>query len=311
MLRNQIVLGAGGSVGNALAKELTKYSDKIYLYSRNPKKVNDDDILIQGDLLNKEQTNAALKGMDVAYLMVGLPYNSKIWERDFLKIVMNVVDACKSHKVPLVFFDNVYMYDSEQFFNLVEETPIKDMGRKGTVRAIIARTLLSEIKKNDINILIARAADLYGKNTENSMFNNLVAKRIFKGKKANWLIDADKKHALTLTSDAAKAVALLGNSHHAYNQVWHLPTDKACTANELVSKIGLIFEKSAKMQVMSRFMVKLLGIFIPGLKESQELLYQFDSHYIFNSSKFEKEFFKPTPIDEGLKELMENIKSNQ
>ena len=311
MLQNQIILGSGGSVGNALAKELTKYSDTIYLYSRNPKKVNDDDILIQGNLLNKEQTTAALKGMDIAYLMVGLPYNSKIWERDFLKIVLNVVDACKFHKVPLVFFDNVYMYDSEQFFNLVEQTPIKDRGRKGTVRAIIARTLLSQIKKNDINILIARAADLYGKDTKNSMFNNQVIKRIFEGKKANWLIDADKKHALTLTSDAAKAIALLGNSHHAYNQVWHLPTDKAYTANELVAKIGTLTKETAKLSIISSAMVKFLGIFISGLKESQELLYQFESDYIFNSSKFEKEFFKPTPIDEGLKELIDTIHNNK
>ena len=308
MFKNQIILGAGGSVGNALAKELKSYADKVHLYSRNPKKVNDDDVLIHGDLLNKEQTNVALQGMDVAYLMVGLPYNSKIWERDFLKIVLNVIDACKFHKVPLVFFDNVYMYDSENFFNLIEETPIKDMGRKGTVRAIIARTLISEIKKNNINILIARSADLYGKDTENSVFNNLVVKRILEGKKANWLLDANKRHAFTLTSDAAKAVALLGNTNFAYNQVWHLPTDTSYTINELIAKIETIIDKPVKLQVMSRFMIKFLSTFISGLRESQELLYQFDSDYVFNSSKYETTFIKPTPLEVGLKELINSIK---
>ena len=81
--------------------------------------MNIDDYLIKGNLLDREQTTNALKNMDVAYLTVGLPYNSKIWERDFVKIVENVIAGCKLHKVPLVFFDNVYMYDSEYFSDLM------------------------------------------------------------------------------------------------------------------------------------------------------------------------------------------------
>ena len=36
----QVILGAGGAIGNDLARELTKYTDKIRLASRNPKKIN-------------------------------------------------------------------------------------------------------------------------------------------------------------------------------------------------------------------------------------------------------------------------------
>jgi putative NADH-flavin reductase len=112
MRNNQIILGAGGSIGNALAKELKSYTENITLFSRNPKKINIDDKLISGDLLDVLQTENALKNMDIAYLVVGLPYNTKIWERDFSKIVENVIKGCKIHKVPLVFFGScIYMYD--------------------------------------------------------------------------------------------------------------------------------------------------------------------------------------------------------
>ena len=143
------------------------------------------------------------------------------------------------------------------------------------------------------------------------MFNNLVVNRILQGKKANWLIDADKKHALTLTSDAAKAIALLGNVNYTYNQVWHLPTDTAYTANELAAKIESIIEQPAKIQVMSNFMVKFISNFNSGLRESKELLYQFDRDYVFNSSKFQNAFpnSKPTPIKQGLKELINQKKA--
>jgi nucleoside-diphosphate-sugar epimerase len=305
MRNNQIILGAGGSVGNALARELKSYTENIILFSRNPKKINGNDILISGDLLNQEQTTSALKNIDVAYLVVGLPYNTKIWERDFLKIVENVIFGCKRHKVPLVFLDNVYMYDPEYFEELDEDTPYKIVSKKGAVRTAIARLIDREIKNNEINILVARSADFYGKDVKNSMFNEQVVKKIQQNKKANWFLDVNKKHSLTLVSDAAKAIAVLGNTNSAYNQAWHLPTDTAYTANELVQKIATITGKPAKIQPISLFLIKILSWFIPPVKESIELLYQYNQDYVFNSSKFEKAFnIKPTSIDEGLKQMI-------
>jgi nucleoside-diphosphate-sugar epimerase len=307
MRNNQIILGAGGSVGNALAKELKSHSKNIILFSRNPKKVNIDDKLISGDLLDAIQTENALKNMDIAYLVVGLPYDIKIWERDFLKIVQNVIEGCKIHKVPLVFLDNVYMYDPEYFEDLHEDAPLKIVSKKGAVRTEIANLINNEIKNNEINILVARSADFYGKEVKNSMFNEQVIKRIQEGKKANWFLDANKKHSLTLVSDAAKAIALLGNRNSAYNQVWHLPTDKAYTANELVQKISAITGKPAKIQVASRFMISILSWFIPAVKETKELLYQYENDYDFKSTKFENAFIvKPSTIDEGLKQILNN-----
>lgn len=36
----QTILGANGTIGSLLASELTTYTDRIRLVSRNPKKVN-------------------------------------------------------------------------------------------------------------------------------------------------------------------------------------------------------------------------------------------------------------------------------
>jgi nucleoside-diphosphate-sugar epimerase len=305
MNNQQIILGAGGIIGSLLAKDLKKYTNQVQLFSRNPKKINDDDVLISGNLLNAEQTAEAIKNNDVAYLMVGLPYKTKVWEKDFLQIVKNVIDGCKLHKVPLVFFDNVYMYDPDCFENLTEETPIKIVSKKGAVRAAIVALLNEEIKRNNINILIARSADFYGENCKNSMFNNQVLNKIVQNKKANWFLDANKKHALTFVKDASFATALLGNTNSAYNQVWHLPTDKAYTATELIEKISVITEKPAKIQVVSKFMISVLSWFFSSIKESKELLYQYDRHYNFNSSKFEIAFnVKPTSIEEGLEQII-------
>jgi uncharacterized protein YbjT (DUF2867 family) len=70
----QTILGAGGIIGKELAKNLPKYTDRIRLVSRNPKKVNLTDDLFSADLLDTRQTLHAVHGSEVVYLTAGLPY---------------------------------------------------------------------------------------------------------------------------------------------------------------------------------------------------------------------------------------------
>ena len=58
-------------------------------------------------------------------------------------------------------------------------------------------------------------------------------------------------------------------------------------------------------------MIKLTGLFNTQIKELYEMLYQNESDYIFDSTKFEKHFsFTPTPYEEGIKEATEFAKSS-
>jgi hypothetical protein len=50
------------------------------------------------------------------------------------------------------------------------------------------------------------------------------------------------------------------------------------------------------------WLLKVLGIFIPILREMPEMMYQYDRDYFFDSSKFDKRFkFKTTTYREGVK----------
>ena len=53
-------------------------------------------------------------------------------------------------------------------------------------------------------------------------------------------------------------------------------------------------------------MLRLIGLFVPVMREFVEMLYQYDRDYDFNSSKFENEFdFKPTSYEDGISEIIE------
>jgi len=300
----QVILGSGGAIGNGLAKELLKYTHEIRLASRNPKKVNDSDKLLICDLTKPDEVDAAVKGCKVAYLTVGLKYTLETWGEQWPLIMKNVIDACKKHKTRLVFFDNIYMYHPDKLNPMTEETEVKPSSKKGQVRALIAQLVLDEIRTGKLEALIARAADFYGPGITNSVFNEVVFKNLKAGKKANWFCSLNYLHNFTFTPDAAKATALLGNTDSAYNQVWHLPTVSPVTGKEWIEKTATELGVEAKTQVASKFIIQIMGIFNPIMKEFVEMLYQWNRDYNFDSSKFETVFkIKPTSIDEGISQI--------
>lgn len=301
----QVILGSGGAIGNDLAKELNTNKSKIRLASRSPKKINTDDELIICDLTKQDNVEKAVKGCDVAYLTVGLPYRSKIWQEQWPVVMKNTISACKKHQTKLVFFDNIYMYHPNKLNPMNEETEVSPCSKKGKVRAEIAQLVLDEMESGALDAMIVRAADFYGPGVKNSVLNEVVFNNLKSGKKANWFCSVNHLHNFTYTPDAAKATALLGNTATAYGQIWHLPTAAPVTGKQWIEKIALELGVKPKTQVASRFIIRAMGLFNPIMKELVEMLYQYDRDYNFDSSKFENTFhFKATPIDEGIKQVI-------
>lgn len=304
----KVILGSGGAIGKDLAKELNTFSGKIRLASRSPQKINSDDELIVCDLTKPEDVDNAVKGCEVAYLTVGLSYRLKTWQQQWPVVMKNTISACKHHNTKLVFFDNIYMYHPNKLNPMTEETEVSPVSKKGKVRAEIAQMILDEIKSGNLKAMIVRAADFYGPGIKNSLLNEIVFNNLKAGKKANWFCSLNNLHNFTFTPDAAKATALLGNTVSAYGQIWHLPTAAPITGKEWIDKIANEFGVKPKTQIASKFIIQMMGLFNPVMKEFVEMLYQYDRDYNFDSSKFENVFnIKPTAIDEGIKQVVRAI----
>lgn len=297
----QTILGSTGVIGKELVKALPQYTNKIRLVSRNPKKVNEGDELVSANLLNSEEILKAIEGSEVVYLTAGIQYDINVWRRDWPIIMKNVVDACKKNKSKFVFFDNVYSYGKVDGW-MTEETPVKPDSEKGKVRAKLNEMIMNEVKRGNLKVLIAKAADFYGPNTALSFVNLMVFENYKKGKKAQWFIDVNKKHSFTYTPDAGKGTAILGNTESAYNQIWHLPTNKnALTGKEFIELAAKAMGVKPEYMVVKKWMVQMLGLFNKVIKESYEMLYQNEFDYLFDSTKFEKAFnYKPISYEEGI-----------
>jgi nucleoside-diphosphate-sugar epimerase len=295
------ILGTGGAIGVELVSELAARGRRIRLVSRNPKSSAGPDQVVSADLANLDQTIKAVAGSQVAYLLVGLKYDVRIWRELWPRIMNNVIEACKRARSKLVFFDNVYAY-GRVVGPMIEQTPFNPCSRKGEIRAQIASTLLNEVSKGNLTALIARSADFYGPRVRTSVANLLVLDKFAEAAKASWLVNDAVRHSWTFTRDAGKSLALLAESDSAWNQTWHVPTaPNPPTGSEFIETAAKAFGVEPKYRVLSRPLIKVAGFFNSDIRESYEMLYQYDSEYLFDSTKFSATFrIGPTAYGAGI-----------
>ena len=299
----QAILGANGVIGRELSRHLLDYTERIRQVSRSPRAVNPTDEVFSADLLDAEATANAVAGSSVAYLVAGLKYDTQVWQEQWPKVMRNAIDACKRHGSALVFFDNVYAYGRVDAGGVMtEDTPYNPCSRKGEVRARIATLLMDEVKHGELRAMIVRAADFYGPGAVLSLTHASVMQRLRENKTPQWIGNAKAFHTFTYTPDAGRSLALLGNMPAAYGQVWHALTSKeAMSGEQYVRSACELSGRPYKLQVAPRWMLSVMGLFVPVLRENMEMLYQFEHDYSFDSSKAEQALgLTATSYQEGI-----------
>jgi nucleoside-diphosphate-sugar epimerase len=302
------ILGANGVIAGELSRALVESSPAIRQASRNPRKVNPTDETVVADLLDAQATTNAVAGSEVVYLVAGLKYDASVWQEQWPAVMRNVIDACKRQGARLVFFDNVYSYGRVDGL-MTEDTPFNPISKKGEVRAKIATMLLDEMRNGNLRAMIARAADFYGPNAVNSFPYATIFARLKAGKTPQWIGNPNAIHTFTYTPDAGRALVALGRSPEAYGQTWHLPTAREPITGADFARLACELAKQPdKLQVAPRWLLKLMGVFVPVLRENAEMMYQFEYDYRFDSSKIESAFgLQATPYRAGISESLRSF----
>lgn len=303
------ILGAGGVIGRELSIQLARQGRRIRQVGRHPIVVQPGDELIRADLTNAEATFAAVSGSEVAYLVAGLTYSTSVWQARWPLVMRNVIDACSRYKTRLVFLDNVYAYGQVDGV-MTEDTPFNPCSKKGEVRAAIATTLRNAMHSGEVQALIARSADFYGPGADLSLLAAILFSRLRAGKSPQWVGKPDAVHTFTFTPDIGRALVALGANPTAFGQTWHVPTARdlgqamgheAVTGRALTHLACKIAHQPARLQVAPRWLFRAMGWFAPVLRENNEMMYQLEHPYRFDSSKAKQAFaWQATPYSEGL-----------
>lgn len=289
-------------MGDELVRQLTAKRQPFRLVSRRAHAHQGAAEVMHLDLTNRDQAAVAVKDASVAFLLAGLKYDRSVWAEQWPKIMTSTIEACKWSGTKLVFFDNVYMYGHVKGV-MTEVTPFEPCSRKGEIRAGIAEQLTKEWKSGSVTAMIARSADFYGPYAKNGIPNALVFDPLCSRKAASCLVDDSLPHSYTYTPDAARAMLALAESEAAWNQTWHLPTTaNPPTGRQFIEQAAEALKVKPRYRILSRPVMKVVGWFNPMVSEVYEMLYQNDSPYLFDSSKYAGVFGESgTPYTEGIR----------
>ena len=166
---------------------------------------------------------------------------------------------------------------------------------------------MDEVKRGELRGAIVRAADFYGPGAAPSVTHATVTERLKTGKTPQWIGNPKAMHTFTYTRDAGRSLALIGNTPSAFGQVWHaLISKEPITGEQYVSIACEPARKPYALQVAPRWLLTLMGIFVPVVRESIEMLYQFEYDYRFDSSKVERALgLTATAYREGIAATLE------
>lgn len=174
---------------------------------------------------------------------------------------------------------------------MTEEMPYNAHTKKGAVRAQMARDLMAAHETGRVQVAVGRASDFIGPRVwASAMGGDLVIKRAIQGKAAQVVGDVDTPHSYTYMPDIGRALVTLAQHDDALGQVWHLPTPPAVSTRRLLELIYAEAGQPFKMQVVPKWLLRLLGVFNPDAGEMVEMVYEFEQPFVIDDRKFVNRF---------------------
>lgn len=295
----KIMILGYGPIGRAIAQQLSKAGrEALVAQRREPANLPSGVHFHACDALDRASLTAALHGHDVLICTIGLAYDAAVWERDWPRLMANMLAACEANGARLVFVDDLYMH-GPQPGPLDENTPLDAPGRKGRVRAAITQQWQAA---GTVTATALRVTDFYGPGVTLSVLGQEAIGRLAAGRAAQLGIAADEPHAFAYAPDVAAAAILLADaSDEAYGRAWMMPCAPARTPREIIGMAATALGVKPRLQALPGWLQRLMGAFVPFLREWTETAYQHDRAFLVDGGSFERSFgFRPMPLEQGI-----------
>lgn len=295
-----VIFGAG-PVGQAIMDELlTKNDIHIRIISRNglvnpPIGVE----VCTGDATDHAFTRQACEGATTVYFALNAPYDR--WPELFPPLQKGVLAGAEAAEAKLIVMENLYAYGPTNGKPMTEDLPYRATSDKALTRAEMSRELIEAHKQGRVRVAIGRASDFFGPRVTESAMGEIVMKAAVNGGTAQVLGKPDMPHTFSYMPDIGKALVILGEREEALGEIWHLPAPETLTQSQFIGRVYMAAGNKPKIQAANRFLVRILGLFNPMMREFLKTLYQFEEPFILDHSKFDRTFGNiATPLDEAI-----------
>lgn len=293
-----VIFGAGPA-GKATARALHRMGKQVRIINRRG---HADDLpsaveVVKGDGYDRAQTTDLTRGATAVYQASQPEYHE--WPEKFPPLQASILAGAAANGARLVVIENLYPYGDTNGAPITETTPQNPHTVKGRVRKAMHDTLMAAHRAGELQVAIGRASNFIG--PEYDLIGDMVMYPAIKGKKANGMGSLDQPHSFTYVPDFGEALAILGTRPEAPGQVWHVPSLTPITQRDLYTMMYEEAGQTPKMGGVGKGMMRMVGLFSPGARETVEMMYEWEKPFIVDNNKFTQAFgMTATPIREAV-----------
>jgi len=298
-----VVFGTG-PVGLAVMDELVSKGKRVQMVNRSGRAdVAEGVEIVGGDAADPTFAREVSVGASVVYFALNPPYDK--WPELFPPLQAGMLEGASSAGAKLVAVENLYIYGTTGGRPITEDLPYAPNTRKGTVRARMSEELIEAHKSGKVRVAVGRASDFFGPRVLTSAAGEQVFGRAVAGKSAQVAGDPDQPHTYTYAPDIGRGLVVLGEREEALGRAWHLPSSETVTTRRFVETIFEEVGKPARVQVAPKILLRAIGLFNPPLRETIEMLYEFEEPFVVDHSAFERTFgMHATPLRDAIRETV-------
>jgi nucleoside-diphosphate-sugar epimerase len=299
----QVILGSG-PLALAVADELSaKGETGIVVDRKGDATVPPGFRALAADLSRADALDEALgagRGA-IIYQCAAPPYHQ--WAQ-FPALQRAILTAAGRAGARVVLGENLYGYGPVTG-EMREGTPLAATAKKGRIRARMSEEALDAHRRGDVAVAISRASDYFGPRVVNSALGDRAVGKLVRGGVADVLGDPDQPHSWTYIRDAARTMVRLGIEERALGEVWHVPNNPAISARAMLALVGAQAGTPLKLRPVGALMLRFVGLFDPGARETIEMLYEFDRPFVASDAKIRTAFgLMPSPLEPAIRETV-------
>lgn len=300
------LVGAAGAIGKSIAQALDAQGKSYRVIGRSKASLektfgNSANVdLATWNTDDPASIRTAVTGIDTIVYLVGVNY----WQFELHPILMRkTLDAAVAAGVKnILLIGTVYPYGRAQSMPIRESHPRNPHTFKGQKRKEQEDILLQAHAEGRINAAVLRLPDFYGPGVEASLLHGAAAAAI-NGGAADMIGPIDQPHEFVFVPDVGPVVSKLIETPAAFGKVWHLAGAGTTTQHALVQEMEKQTGSKLKLRVAGKWMLRLLGLFNPFMRELVEMHYLLTDPIIMDDSALQKLIgpVKKTSYVEGIR----------
>lgn len=206
----------------------------------------------------------AFKGLSTIVYMLGVPYDQFALHPQIMKRVVEAAVAEGVQRILLI--GTLYVFGRARTPRITEDHPREPHTFKGRMRKEQEDILM---ETSGLQATVLRLPDFYGPDVESSLLHDVFVGAT-EGRTANLLGPIDKPHEFVFVPDVGPVVARMLETPGVFGRGWNLGGAGTITGREVAE---IAYGGKPRLRVANKFMLRLLGLFNPLMRELVEMNY--------------------------------------